>query len=107
MLSAPVISDSAPYQKPKNGEGRRQPGPVALVACSAAVRAAVRVGVAGVRHVSPIQQDADGASCQLSRMFRPPLLLFRSGPATVRGLAGPGVRVRNPTPGARRGNHRE
>ncbi len=60
MLSAPVISDSAPYQKPKNGEGRCQPRPIGLVGCSAAVTAADRISVAGVGHVSPIQQMLRG-----------------------------------------------
>jgi hypothetical protein len=57
MINPPVISDSAPYQKSKNGEGRRQPPPEAgFVGPSGAVTArlivAVRIGVAGVGHDS-------------------------------------------------------
>jgi hypothetical protein len=54
MISPPVISDCPSYQKPENGEGRRQPRPeAAFVGPSNAVTArlivAVRIG--GVRHV--------------------------------------------------------
>jgi hypothetical protein len=54
VISPPVISDSPSYQKPENGEGRRQPRPeAAFVGPSNAVTArlivAVRIG--GVRHV--------------------------------------------------------
>jgi hypothetical protein len=57
MINLPVISDSPAYQKPENGEGRRQPPPEAgFVGSSGAVTArlivAARIGVTGVRHDS-------------------------------------------------------
>jgi hypothetical protein len=57
MINPPIISDGPPYQKPKNGEGRRQPPPeVGFVGSSGAVAArliiAVRISLTGVRHES-------------------------------------------------------
>jgi hypothetical protein len=52
MLNAPIVSEQATYQKPESGEGRCQPWPDAgLVGPSARGVAAIRIGVAGIRHL--------------------------------------------------------
>jgi hypothetical protein len=69
MFNAPVISDNAPYQKPESGEERRQPRPKSGLAGPSTRRiVAVRIVVAGIRHVSfpslgPACADKQMANC--------------------------------------------
>jgi hypothetical protein len=52
ILNAPVISNKPPYQKPEGSEERHQPRPHSeLVVPSTRLIVAVRIGMAGIRHV--------------------------------------------------------